>query len=87
MNRAPGNNWTDERRKLHAETVATYNNFLSSRFKTFESKNSGLRTRLIDTSKSFNEALDNPTDYGAPNNMCHNNDGKSCVSFQFLINN
>ncbi|KAF2103402.1 hypothetical protein NA57DRAFT_72377 [Rhizodiscina lignyota] len=36
-------------------------------------------TSLINTTDVFNEVLDNPTQYGAPNNTCFNSDGVSCL--------
>jgi phospholipase/lecithinase/hemolysin len=33
----------------------------------------------VNTTKVFNKALDNPTAYGAPNAVCYNSNGVSCL--------
>ena len=37
-------------------------------------------TKLVDTHVPFLEALENPQEYGAPDDTCFNEDGVSCVS-------
>lgn len=62
-------------------TLATYNDFLSSKLATFESENSGVSSWIVNTSVPFYEALNDPTAYGAPNATCYNSDGVSCLWF------
>jgi phospholipase/lecithinase/hemolysin len=35
--------------------------------------------KLIDSEPPFVEAINNPTKYGAPDNLCENMDGVSCL--------
>jgi phospholipase/lecithinase/hemolysin len=61
--------------------VDTYNKLLASGVEAFKAKNSGVTTWVFDTTAPFNEAINNPTKYGAPNANCYNGDGVSCLWF------
>ncbi|EXM14401.1 SGNH hydrolase superfamily [Fusarium oxysporum f. sp. vasinfectum] len=63
------------------KAIAVYNNLLSQHLKDFKAAHSDVKTWLIDTTASFNKALDAPTQYGAPDATCYNGDGKSCLWF------
>jgi phospholipase/lecithinase/hemolysin len=64
-----------------ANAISTYNELLSSKLATFRSQNSGTAAWIVDTAVPFNQAISNPTAYGAPNATCYNADGVSCLWF------
>jgi phospholipase/lecithinase/hemolysin len=59
--------------------VATYNSLLKAGVSSFKSKNSGINTWVYDTTTPFNQAISNPTKYGAKDASCYNSDGTSCL--------
>ena len=61
--------------------IASYNTLLASGLENFKAGRN-VTVKLVDTHVPFNEALDNPTEYGAPDATCYNADGVSCVSRQ-----
>ncbi|KAI1841302.1 hypothetical protein JX265_005754 [Neoarthrinium moseri] len=61
--------------------IKLYNDLLGRHLDNFKSRNSGVEARIVDTSVPFNQAIDNPTKYGAPNSTCYNADGTSCLWF------
>jgi phospholipase/lecithinase/hemolysin len=63
--------------------IASYNTLLASGLENFKAGRN-VTVKLVDTHVPFNEALDNPTEYGAPDATCYNADGVSCVSGQPL---
>jgi phospholipase/lecithinase/hemolysin len=67
--------------KAEAAAIEKYNKALASRLATFQTKNSGITAKVVDTAPAFNEALDNPTAHGSPDATCYNEDGKSCLWF------
>ncbi|KAF9777327.1 hypothetical protein IL306_004458 [Fusarium sp. DS 682] len=66
---------------LLVKAINLYNSKLSSKLSAFKQANSGVKTLLVDTSVSFKAAINNPKNYGAPDAICFNNDGKSCLWF------
>lgn len=66
---------------LEATVIASFNNQLASLASTFQSQNSGSKVTIVDTQTPFNNALNNPTSYGASSNgaTCYNSDGVSCL--------
>lgn len=64
-----------------AAVIAKYNNLIATYLAQFKSKNSGVTATVVDTQAPFNQALDNPTAYGAPDATCYNSDGTSCLWF------
>ncbi|CAH0053728.1 unnamed protein product [Clonostachys solani] len=71
----------EESNKMLAATIEQYNDLISSSMESFKSKNSGVTSWIVDTAPAFNEAIDNPTRYGAPDATCYNEDGTSCLWF------
>lgn len=63
------------------DTINLYNDLLESRLADFETANDDVTTWLVDTAGPFNQALDNPTEYGSPDAMCADSDGTSCLWF------
>jgi phospholipase/lecithinase/hemolysin len=70
-----------EAQQAEAASIAKYNAALSTRLAAFTSKNSGITSKIVDTTAAFNTPLDNPTAYGSPDATCYNGDGKSCLWF------
>lgn len=64
--------------------ITSYNTLLASGLANFKAGRN-VTAKLVDTHVPFNEALDNPTEYGAPDATCYNADGVSCVSGQLLL--
>jgi hypothetical protein len=65
-------------------SISNYNELIASNLDTFKSQNSGVKAEIVDTHVAFNEAINNPTKYGAPDALCYDGDGKSCVSVHCL---
>jgi phospholipase/lecithinase/hemolysin len=61
-------------------SISHYNDLITSNLDTFKSRNSDVKAEIVDTHVAFDEAITNPTEYGAPDALCYNGDGKSCVS-------
>lgn len=61
--------------------IAKYNDAIAQRLEAFKASNSGVTAKIVDTAVPFNTALDNPTEYGAPDATCYNEDGTSCLWF------
>lgn len=68
-------------RKTEDAAIAKYNGLIATRLAAFEQANSGVEATIIDTAAPFNTAINNPTAYGAPNAVCYNEDGTSCLWF------
>ncbi|KEY72681.1 hypothetical protein S7711_02472 [Stachybotrys chartarum IBT 7711] len=62
-------------------SIDLYNDAIASRLATFRSANRGVTATIVDTSVPFLEAIENPTEYGAPDAVCENEDGESCLWF------
>ncbi|KAH8700654.1 hypothetical protein BGW36DRAFT_291920, partial [Talaromyces proteolyticus] len=62
-----------------AAAIAKYNSLLQTHLSNFLSSHADARAKFIDTQHPFDQALDNPTAYGAPNATCVNWDGYSCL--------
>jgi phospholipase/lecithinase/hemolysin len=62
-----------------AYAVSSYNHLLSEGAKRFNRHNKDVTAILFDTTPSFDEALDNPTAYGAPDATCYSGNGVSCL--------
>ncbi|KAL9616997.1 MAG: hypothetical protein Q9160_008187 [Pyrenula sp. 1 TL-2023] len=61
--------------------IGLYNDALKSHAASFKAANSGVTTYILDTTTSFNTALDNPKVYGAPDNTCYESTGTKCLWF------
>ncbi|KAM0421318.1 hypothetical protein ACHAPT_010848 [Fusarium lateritium] len=59
--------------------ITLYNNHLTSKLSAFTRANRKAKITLVDTSRAFNEAVKNPKIYGAPDALCVNPDGVSCL--------
>ncbi|KAF5679412.1 cellulose-binding GDSL lipase acylhydrolase [Fusarium heterosporum] len=66
---------------LLVKSITHYNSQITSRLKAFKKTNSGVKGIIVDTSIAFKKAIANPTAYGAPDALCYNEDGKSCLWF------
>lgn len=64
--------------------VTQWNKALNSGAASFESKHPDSSILFMDTKSVFNPILDHPTEYGAPDNTCHNHDGTSCLWFDTI---
>jgi phospholipase/lecithinase/hemolysin len=62
-------------------SIALWNELLEARLAAFTAANAGVKTTLVDTTAAFDEALDNPTKYGAPDATCESANGVSCLWF------
>jgi hypothetical protein len=69
-----------ESNAMLVKSITHYNSQIATRLKTFKSKNSGVKAIVVDTSVAFKKAIKSPQNYGAPDALCYNADGKSCVS-------
>ena len=67
-----------------AAIIASYNSQVASSLEQFSAANEGVTATVVDTQLPFNLALDDPTAYGSPDNVCTNGDGVSCVSHRPL---
>jgi phospholipase/lecithinase/hemolysin len=70
-----------ETQQAEAVSIGKYNTALATRLAAFKTKNSGITSKIVDTTGAFNTALDNPTAHGSPDASCYNEDGKSCLWF------
>lgn len=59
--------------------IASWNNALSTRVQSFTTANSGVTAQIVETEKSFQTALENPSEYGASDATCSNADGTTCL--------
>lgn len=62
-----------------AYAVSSFNQLLTQGAERFNKCNKDTNAILFNTTPSFNEALDNPTAYGAPDATCYSGDGVSCL--------
>jgi phospholipase/lecithinase/hemolysin len=69
-----------ESNAMLVKSITHYNSQIATRLKTFKNKNSGVKGIVVDTSVAFKKAIKSPQNYGAPDALCYNADGKSCVS-------
>ncbi|KAB8296449.1 hypothetical protein EYC80_009190 [Monilinia laxa] len=60
-------------------SIASWNAFVKNVAADFQSERSGTTVKVIDTSIPFNTAINDPTSYGAPNSVCYNTNGVSCL--------
>lgn len=65
-------------------SIRLYNKLLNSGLKTFRKSNPSTKAILVDTSVAFKKAIDHPKSYGAPDALCTNPDGESCVCFEMI---
>jgi len=68
-------------REQEAGVIAQYNDILFSQLGLFKSSNANVTATVINTAEAFDEALDHPAKYGAPDATCFNSDGKTCLWF------
>ncbi|KAH6847833.1 hypothetical protein B0I37DRAFT_415545 [Chaetomium sp. MPI-CAGE-AT-0009] len=71
----------ESQQQVEAAAIAKYNDALTAGLAAFTTKNTGITSKIVDTTAPFNTALDNPTKYGSPDATCYNGDGKSCLWF------
>ncbi|KAF6816540.1 fungal cellulose binding domain-containing protein [Colletotrichum sojae] len=64
-----------------AAAIKQYNDLIVSNLAAFKAKNAGVTSWIVDTTPAFDEAINNPTAYGAPDATCFNADGVSCLWF------
>ena len=62
-----------------AAVISTYNSELITKVAAFQADNTGSTTWIYDTQTPFNDAIADPTAYGASNATCTNTDGTSCL--------
>lgn len=65
-----------------AKVMANVNNLntqLAARLETFKTQNSGVTAFMVESANALNKAIANPQTYGAPDAMCLNRNGKSCL--------
>lgn len=70
-----------ETQQAEAAAIDKYNAAIATRLVAFETKNSGITSKIVDTGAPFNKALDNPTEHGSPDASCFAEDGTSCLWF------
>ncbi|SPJ72286.1 related to cellulose-binding GDSL lipase/acylhydrolase [Fusarium torulosum] len=68
-----------ESNAMLVKSITHYNSQIATRLKTFKNKNSGVKAIVVDTSVAFKKAIKSPQNYGAPDALCYNADGKSCL--------
>jgi phospholipase/lecithinase/hemolysin len=61
--------------------IEDFNGKLATQLEEFKAAHNGTRAVLVDTHVPFLEALDNPQEYGSPDDTCFNGDGVSCLWF------
>ncbi|WDK22003.1 fungal cellulose binding domain-containing protein [Colletotrichum graminicola] len=61
--------------------IKQYNELIISNLAAFEAENAGVTSWVVDTAPAFDEAINNPTAYGAPDATCYNENGVSCLWF------
>lgn len=64
--------------KVH-DVIQDYNSLLTSSVPAFQAAHPGSSLAIVDEQPVFNDILDNPQAYGAPNATCFNDDGYSCL--------
>ena len=64
-----------------AAAIAQYNNALTQKVAAFKAANAGVSTYILNTTTPFLTAINNPKAYGAPDALCFNGDGVSCLWF------
>lgn len=62
-----------------AKEIAYYNQLLQNEVKSFKDAHSDATVWYLDTIPIFDQALENPTEYGSPDAVCINPDGVSCL--------
>ncbi|KAM0246003.1 hypothetical protein ACHAP5_004974 [Fusarium lateritium] len=70
-----------ESNAMLVKSITNYNSQIATRLKAFKKKNSGVKAIVVDTSVAFKKAIKSPQNYGAPDAVCYNADGKSCLWF------
>jgi hypothetical protein len=60
--------------------IDQFNGIVADYIEGFTAANDDAIFKIVDTTLGFNEALDNPQEYGSPDATCFNGDGVSCVS-------
>jgi phospholipase/lecithinase/hemolysin len=62
-----------------AAAISKYNTLLLAHLDDFKSSHTDASFKFLDTQLPFNQGLNNPTAYGAPDATCVNWDGHSCL--------
>lgn len=66
--------------ELLAQAIGEFNGFIAAGLETFVASNADVTVNIVDTTLPFDEAIQNPAEYGSPDALCFNADGVSCVS-------
>jgi phospholipase/lecithinase/hemolysin len=61
------------------KAVEQYNFALKERVEEFVKANAGVKVAVVDTTKPFMEAINNPKAYGAENATCFDESGSKCL--------
>lgn len=62
-----------------ASVVKLYNSIMAKNLVNFKREHCGVKAWLVDPGVAYHEALNHPEKYGAPDDMCENTDGVSCL--------
>jgi phospholipase/lecithinase/hemolysin len=63
------------------DQISLWNTVLKTKLADFQAANKLATFKLVDTAPAFNTAIENPDKYGAPDALCHDEDGVSCLWF------
>ena len=66
------------------DAIADFNSRVEALLDDFRAANEGVRGVVVDTHAPFNEAINNPQRYGAPDATCVSQDG-GCVSLPYDV--
>jgi phospholipase/lecithinase/hemolysin len=61
------------------KAVAQYNEALTKRVEAFAKANAGVKVTVVDTTKPFMEAIDDPKKFGAADATCFDASGTKCL--------
>jgi phospholipase/lecithinase/hemolysin len=71
--------WNTTNQTIIENEVMTYNSLLVEGFTNFKAANPDSVAWLLDTTPIFDQAISNPTAYGAPDATCYSSNGISCL--------
>ncbi|QSZ37335.1 hypothetical protein DSL72_009433 [Monilinia vaccinii-corymbosi] len=63
----------------YTTSIATWNKLVTNLATHFQSERAGSSVKVIETAIPFDAAISKPTAYGAPNAVCYNKNGVSCL--------
>jgi phospholipase/lecithinase/hemolysin len=61
------------------DAISLWNSQLPDRVTKFKTANAEANVTTVDTQPAWDEVINNPKNYGAPDATCTNSDGKSCL--------